>query len=513
MIYNYFLININRKIQNEFNSMLQNKPSELLLTSITKEKTKNDSNKIILPSLNQSSLLTPNKFQLLLFSPKVLNNSDSHLSKSVKRSQKVKFDSLSSSNLLNSYQKKNQEIINSIYKETKKEMNRIRIVKEQFFKQKKDKSQSKNKRGISAFSNISSIPHNKSDQSLISLGQNYRFPNFEVYPIELKRKLGFYPKIEIFHYSKFVVNSLEFQKNCILDQFSILFDNYFSFKNKFCNSNNGNIFINEIFPNIPVNPQKEINLIIEETSSLIMEVPFYLLCKFYNNIQDFISIPLPDLFIYSNHKIEDEKKWFQQNLNILYNVVNYLTMVKEAYLELLSEVREEIIIEYDNFNILKGYFERIRYNITSLDCIARNSMKDFEFDKKLINHYEEVVQKNKKDGEKISEQYKGHNLNNAANKIVSQLVIQEDRENLKKKRIKTLFEKGALKENKKKKSVQTNKQIGDVIQDSQKIKVTCRPQKSLINSKLVQSLFRYCNNDIKNQLMALKSHENKLFLN
>ena len=63
-----------------------------------------------------------------------------------------------------------------------------------------------------------------------------------------------------------------------------------------------------------------------------MEVPFYLLCKFYNNIQDFISIPLPDLFIYSNHKIEDEKKWFQQNLNILYNVVNYLTMVKEAYL-------------------------------------------------------------------------------------------------------------------------------------------------------------------------------------
>ena len=77
-----------------------------------------------------------------------------------------------------------------------------------------------------------------------------------------------------------IVKLTEQQRNVILDEFSLVFENYFSFKKKFYNASNGNVFIEEIFPNLSIEQQKETNLLIEETIALIMEIPFYLLGTF-----------------------------------------------------------------------------------------------------------------------------------------------------------------------------------------------------------------------------------------
>ena len=492
--------------------MSNKKKGSVLLTSLQEGKNdKSDSSSlIVLPVINQSALLSPNRSQECLINPITLNNSSS-LIKNIKPKSFIrsKQKQLSAINLLNSFQMKNLDNISVLYKATNNELNKIKRIKKEFLRlqrneQKEEKK--KKKREASAFSNISSIPKDKSNHSLITIdNRSYRTPNYEVYPIELRKKAGFYPKIEIFNYNKVVVNSLDFQRNVILDEFSLVFENYFSFKKKFYNASNGNVFIEEIFPNLSIEQQKETNLLIEETIALIMEIPFYLLGTYYNNINTFISKPFPKLDIYEKTKIFSEQKWFEKNLSILHYVINYLLLVKEMYLELLNEVNKEMIIEYKKFNILKGYFERIRFNITTLTNIAKNNIEYFKLDMKILNNFNEAAERALKSH---SIRYKGHDLNNAAEKIIGQIINPKEGEHTKRKRINNIL-------NNEKNDI--NEDVFSIHRKKKEYIVSPRKerprQKELINSKLIQDMFKYCKSDIQNQLMALKSHNSKVFIN
>ena len=75
---------------------------------------------------------------------------------------------------------------------------------------------------------------------------------------------------------------------------------------------------------------------------------------------------------------------FNENVKILYKVVNFIKASFEVYIQLVNQVDEEMLIVKNEFEVLKTIFEKSRYYIGNLTNFANNMLKDYNFDKKLI---------------------------------------------------------------------------------------------------------------------------------
>ena len=407
-------------------------------------------------------------------------------------------------NIFNSYQQQLHSNITRLYNQCSSNINKLRRIRSNILSPTKSSKKRPVIRSNSAFSNISAIPQNStSENNIIEIERkmNYRYPKYNIRLYEFRKKEGFYPKLEIFNLQKNTLNSLSLQKNILLDQLNLIFDNYTAFKKEYYNISTGNLIIDRIFPNISLVKKKEINVIIEETSALLMEIPFYILSHYYNRITEFIPENMPDIDKMQKVKITNEDMWFIRNIDFLNEIINYIILVKEVYLELTPQVKSEMVISYSKFNTLKNFLERIRFNINSLKNICENCLEELDIDEKNNQRVKDIL--NIEDKEiKQKERYvfdkkrfwmkriERDNTDKQREKFLEDIVLKRSREKMKIKR------------------------ISDVLRSNVELlpKKKERKMKSIVDSKEMDNILMYMPKDTKFEILGMRSEKNQINL-
>ena len=314
----------------------------------------------------------------------------------------------------------------------------------------------------------------------------YRFPFYKIKSFILNNKKGLFPLLNINSYTKDVVLDNNFQKNYINDELSLIIVNYKELKKKYILNKS---IIKEIFPKINDKGKKQINIIIEKICSIFIEMPYYLLGKFYNKIPQFIGKQQFNLNM--NIKINDESKWIIKNLKILDKGYNYMILIFKIYNYLEKEIKKDILISYEKFNILCNYFETLRYYIKYLINICENNLKEKEKFDDLFDRFKT-------------------NLNNKLNLSEKNIVFQD-------KIISYIQEKKQISENDNLKLKQIDNILRNnkcsLIKDFQQKKIKIKRikinnQKSILKDKLINDMFKYINRDIKDKIVEINNDFN-----
>ena len=181
-------------------------------------------------------------------------------------------------------------------------------------------------------------------------------------------------------YSTDLLSSLDFQFCTIRDEINLISDSVHYFKISLFGKE-------DLFPsfyNKDLFTQITINKTLEETSALLSLIPKIILKDYYIYIDKFISLSDPYREFYFTRIINNEMECFNENVKILYKVVNFIKASFEVYIQLVNQVDEEMLIVKNEFEVLKTIFEKSRYYIGNLTNFANNMLKDYNFDKKLI---------------------------------------------------------------------------------------------------------------------------------
>ena len=181
-------------------------------------------------------------------------------------------------------------------------------------------------------------------------------------------------------YSTDLLSSLDFQFCTIRDEINLISDSVHYFKISLFGKE-------DLFPsfyNKDLFTQITINKTLEETSALLSLIPKIILKEYYIYIDKFISLSDPHREFYFTRIINNEMECFNENVKILYKVVNFIKASFEVYIQLVNQVDEEMLIVKNEFEVLKTIFETSRYYIGNLTNFANNMLKDYNFDKKLI---------------------------------------------------------------------------------------------------------------------------------
>ena len=407
-------------------------------------------------------------------------------------------------NIFNSYQQQLHSNITCLYNQCSSNINKLRRIKSNILSPTKSPNKRLIIRGNSAFSNISAIPPNSTCENNtieIEKKMNYRYPKYKVRLCEFRKKEGFYPKLEIFNLQKNTLNSLSLQKNILLDQLNLIFDNYTTFKREYYNISRGNIIVDRIFPHISNVKKKEINVMIEETSALLMEIPFYLLIHYYNRITEFIPEKMPDIDKMQKVKIINDDMWFLRNIDFFNEIINYITLVKEMYLELTPQVKSEMVISYSKFNTLKNILERIRFNINALKNFCENCLEEFNVDEKINQRVKEVLHIEDKEVKKKEKyvfdkkrfwmkQIERDNTDKQREKFLENIVMKRSREKMKIKRVSDVLRSNA-----------------EMLPKKKEWKM-----KSIVESKEMDNILMYMPKDTKFEILGIRSEKNQVDL-
>ena len=451
--------------------------NELLITSINKKQiTKNELSNGnanlstgILPGIENSSLCRS-------LSPTSLNNSIMFTGNNLTKHHRNK---LNYNLILNGYQRKIHEELSSLSRITSEEIKEHRKLRKIFARPKRIH------RGTSAVSSLSKVsainPPSQMTKSSSDPNLKFRKPHYAVYPIHLKKKLGFFPKIDDMRYEKCVINSVDFQKSSIIDEYTLIFDNFTLFKRDYIAG--GNSFVNQIFPNMSLAQQKETNIMIEETCAMYMELPFSILGDYCNHIKEFIPLKYPKLSKYYDEKIFIEADWIQTNLRMLQDINEYSKSVLEAYLCLLAQTKRDMKISPYNFKIAQGYFERIRYNLVSLYNIAKSSSCSQESDKRFLSD----LQKFETSAPLRKKKIVTDDLSQKIERILFGLVSNRSPEKEKSTRVARAIER---------KTIVFKTKPKPFSKDS-----------SILRGKLMSSLLKYLKGDTKNKVLAITAKD------
>ena len=347
---------------------------------------------------------------------------------------------------------------------------------------------------ISRNNSISKISHsfnlkNISNNALSnrSFKEKFRYPFYKIKSFILNTKQNLFPSININSYTKDVVLDYNFQKKYINDELSLISFNYKELKNKYILQN---IIVKQIFPKINDKGKKQINIIIEKICSFFIEIPYYLLDKFYNKIPQFIG--KEPFKLNMNRKINDETKWIVKNLKILDKGYNYMILIFQIYNYLEIENKKEILISYEKFDILCGYLENLRYYIKYLINICENNLKEKEKFDALFDRYKKNLI------HKISLNEK---VNSFQDKIISNIQEKKkdsENDNLKLKQINNILG------NNNKISIINHFELKKL-----KIKrIKIKNQKSILKDKIVNDLFKYIKRDIRDKIVEINNEFN-----
>ena len=296
-----------------------------------------------------------------------------------------------------------------------------------------------------------------------------------------KNKLGINSE---YKFNSFLENDLKFQSNIIKDELTIILDNIQYFKTK-CLSNKKML---SSFKNKELSYQIHINKILEETSFLLNKIPKIILKEYYDYNERFIAIEGAKYEDFKSSLVNDESEIFIVNSKLLNKIGNFLKCCFDVYVDLVSQISDNMIIEKSKFNLLLCLCEKIRFLIGELTISCNNIIKDLEFDINLIDKYKSLIVKNDSNlfrnknfkhisiEEKMKKdlQFKKNDISQKINRINNSLLSHR-------KQKESLFEIKGL--NKKTK-------IGPM---------------GIINSNIMTKMLKYIDKDVRGKIISLRS--------
>ena len=299
-----------------------------------------------------------------------------------------------------------------------------------------------------------------------------------------KHKLGI--KV-VYKFNSYLENDLKFQSDVIKDELSIILDNIQYYKST-CLSNSNII---PSFKNKELKYQVHINKMLEETNFLLNMIPKIILKEYYDYNERFIAIEGANNQDFKTTIINDESEAFIINGKLLNKIGSFLKCCFDVYIDLISQVEDNMIIKKKDFDLLLSIFEKIRYFIGELTISGKNAIKDLDFDRKLIQKYKTLIIKKKDSenelilpqhidiGEKMSKdlQFKKNETTQKLQRITNSLNSHK-KEDISK----SLKQKKAL--------MMMKNKYGPM---------------GLINSQIMTKMLKYLNKDIRGKIISLRT--------
>ena len=499
------LINSGKKIKREI-FQYKYKKGNLLLNNYAKDDSKNKklyNNLSIKKSFflktfsgNINNLYSENNKKRVMFrnlhlNEAINNNTDN---------SRLKFKSYTDRN------KKNEDDKNSINDEelhTKLNIPEINKSSNLLFRNSENKLMSTN-----SLINLSQL-----NRTLTNTPKDITISRTKTYYVEYDPKWYIKNKLIKTRFEKDTITNPLLQKKLIDDELVLLFDNMKLFQSKFI----VNKTLNRDYEKLLSNKSKTvINILLEETIGLFIEISYLLLNNYSTDIEKYISNPIARKTKQSVKKVDNEKKEFKINITNIYESYIFLKVCYETY-KIILNTKKDFYINKNNFEILFQYLDRARFDLSKI-CSELNILyqEPNQDDKKLIDRCMNRIKKNHiKIFNALKSEDKSNNKNSQFNsKSFSRTKFLKYFNNKYKSKIDChqkfgLFNSGIdsfnyngpkkLKLNEQQLvNVRINKAFGG---NSRNLKLKHFP-KFDINSRLVNNLMKYATNKFKNDIIS-----------
>ena len=498
------LINSGKKIKREI-FQYKYKKGNLLLNNYAKDDSKNKklyNNLSIKKSFflktfsgNINNLYSENNKKRVMFrnlhlNEAINNNTDN---------SRLKFKSYTDRN------KKNEDDKNSINDEeldTKLNIPEIKKNSNLLFRNSENKLMSTNSLNLSQL-----------NRTLTNTPKDITISRTKTYYVDYDPKWYIKNKLIKTRFEKDTITNPLLQKKLIDDELVLLFDNMKLFQSKFI----VNKTLNRDYEKLLSNKSKTvINILLEETIGLFIEISYLLLNNYSTDIEKYISNPIARKTKQSVKKVDNEKKEFKINITNIYESYIFLKVCYETY-KIILNTKKDFYINKNNFEILFQYLDRARFDLSKI-CSELNILyqEPNQDDKKLIDRCMNRIKKNHiKIFNALKSEDKSNNKNSQFNsKSFSRTKFLKYFNNKYKSKIDChqkfgLFNSGIdsfnyngpkkLKLNEQQSvNVRINKAFGG---NSRNLKLKHFP-KFDINSRLVNNLMKYATNKFKNDIIS-----------
>ena len=352
------------KIMNYYNKICFSKKISEIFSNITErkiecEKEYKESSKYI------------KKIELLKFKKFLLKNKVKKIEKTLIKSSKKPLDSFFLLTKMNS--EKNYGASLKHIKIT--QLNNSHLSRNKMRINQKNEKESDKKEETKNNDTIPKLSHEFSN----NLKKNYRVKNNKIeYIKEWEVNEGFLKKNKD---NKILLNDIEYQKHIITNEIEIILDNFNQFKSYLKE------IINQIEKeNINENFIKKLNIQIETTISLLIEISHIILNEYENYIykSELIKPEYPKMN-YGSFVI-NEKKEFINNINIFKEAIHFLKCTNNIY-NSLTLFTQNYIIPYRKMIQLKQFLARGRYGIGGIIFTIKQYLKEVIFSDNLFKYY------------------------------------------------------------------------------------------------------------------------------
>jgi len=377
------LINSGKKIKREI-FQYKYKKGNLLLNNYAKDDSKNKklyNNLSIKKSFflktfsgNINNLYSENNKKRVMFrnlhlNEAINNNTDN---------SRLKFKSYTDRN------KKNEDDKNSINDEelhTKLNIPEINKNSNLLFRNSENKLMSTN-----SLINLSQL-----NRTLTNTPKDITISRTKTYYVEYDPKWYIKNKLIKTRFEKDTITNPLLQKKLIDDELVLLFDNMKLFQSKFI----VNKTLNRDYEKLLSNKSKTVlNILLEETIGLFIEISYLLLNNYSTDIEKYISNPIARKTKQSVKKVDNEKKEFKINITNIYESYIFLKVCYETY-KIILNTKKDFYINKNNFEILFQYLDRARFDLSKI-CSELNILyqEPKQEDKKLIDRCMNRIKKN-----------------------------------------------------------------------------------------------------------------------
>lgn len=179
-----------------------------------------------------------------------------------------------------------------------------------------------------------------------------------------------------------IVQDIDFQSGYISDQIKVLLDNIESLR--FCLFNSP--YMLDMFKGISSSCQEEINLLLEETSGMMLEIASIILSDFAKYLEKYISILPPSKERLKACYVKSEENAFIVNIKLFTEISMYFKGCYEVYLVLLKQ-EDDISLPFLKFMEVSQYLDRSRANISSLIFRSKAYINNYKEDKEMYEKY------------------------------------------------------------------------------------------------------------------------------
>ena len=287
-------------------------------------------------------------------------------------------------------------------------------------------------------------------------------------------KLGIIPAL---------MNNIEYQTKVIHDNVRLLMDNVGYYTMNIIPKEN---FI-KAFKCLTIFTQASYNKSLEEAIGIFLLLPQLLLLEFYQFIENFNSVNVPNRKKFKEKYVFDEVECLYSNNNLLNRVTEFFTKCFDVYLTLVKEV-DGMLLKPKQFANIITILEKGRFDISKVISSGENAIKLYENDLKLIDKVLKTEHVND-DEENDKYKFEAPKKMNLTDKLRAQFVFKKNEERQRIIRINN--------------ALKVENDDNDVYDEETIKKENTESKdkfKTIINSKLMNDLLDYMRKGIKEQI-------------